>query len=144
MRKSCFKYLKDHDIYFIISDIIKRTMKAIILLFLISLTLCIQNFEPKIKKPISQLSIQQLPKNHWWGNVDGVNYLTLQKNQHIPQYCGSCWSFAVTSSLSDRIKIKRKAQWPDILLAPQVLLSCDLVNHGCSGGNPPLAYKWIS
>lgn len=84
-----------------------------------------------------------LPNSHWWGNVDGVNYLTLQKNQHIPLYCGSCWSFAVTSSLSDRIKIKRKAQWPDILLAPQVLLACNDYNHGCGGGDPRNAYKWI-
>jgi cathepsin X len=37
----------------------------------------------------------------------------------------------------------RNATWPDINLAPQVLLSCDTVNRGCSGGNPPLAYKWI-
>jgi len=37
----------------------------------------------------------------------------------------------------------RKAEWPDILLAPQVLLTCDMVNHGCHGGNPVLAYQWI-
>lgn len=84
-----------------------------------------------------------LPANFWWGNLNSTNYLTLQRNQHIPQYCGSCWSFAVTSSLSDRIKILRNAAWPDIILSPQVLLSCDTVNRGCSGGNPPLAYKWI-
>jgi len=84
-----------------------------------------------------------LPTNFWWGNNNSTNYLTLQRNQHIPQYCGSCWSFAVTSSLSDRIKILRNAAWPDIILSPQVLLSCDTVNRGCSGGNPPLAYKWI-
>lgn len=84
-----------------------------------------------------------MPKNYWWGNVNGTNYLTIQRNQHTPQYCGSCWAFAVTSSLSDRIKIIRKAAWPDIVLAPQVLLSCDTVNRGCKGGNPPLAYKWI-
>lgn len=49
----------------------------------------------------------------------------------------------MTSSLSDRIKIKRNAAWPDINLAPQILLSCDSVNRGCKGGNPPLAFKWI-
>ncbi len=40
--------------------------------------------------------------------------------QHIPQYCGSCWAQAASSSLSDRIKIARKAAWPDVLIAPQV------------------------
>lgn len=38
----------------------------------------------------------------------------------------------------------RNATWPDINLAPQVLLSCDTVNRGCLGGVPPLAYKWIN
>ena len=119
-------------------------MKVILFTILLVVSFSIEGFKPKIIEPIKQFSREELPDSFWWGNVNGTNYLTLQKNQHIPQYCGSCWSFAVTSSLSDRIKIKRKAQWPDILLAPQVLLSCDLVNHGCGGGNPPLAYKWIS
>ena len=56
----------------------------------------------------------------FWGDVNGVNYLTQTKNQHIPQYCGSCWAQAATSSLSDRIKIARNAAWPDINIAPQV------------------------
>ena len=85
-----------------------------------------------------------MPKNYWWGNVNGTNYLTFQRNQKLPQFCGACWAFSVTSSLSDRIKIMRNATWPDINLAPQVLLSCDTVNKGCLGGVPPLAYKWIN
>ena len=63
--------------------------------------------------------------NFHWGDVSGVNYLTQAKNQHIPQYCGSCWAQAATSSLSDRIKIARKAAWPDINIAPQVGLVKD-------------------
>ncbi len=86
---------------------------------------------------------EPLPSNFWWGNNNGINYLTYQRNQHIPNYCGSCWAFAVTSALNDRIKIIRKAVWPDIILSPQVLLSCDTTNKGCKGGNPPKAYQWI-
>ena len=62
------------------------------------------------------------PAAFFWGNVGGKNFLTQTKNQHIPQYCGSCWAQAATSSLSDRIKITRRAAWPDINIAPQVII----------------------
>ena len=60
------------------------------------------------------------PPEWFWGDVGGKNFLTQTKNQHIPQYCGSCWAQAATSSLSDRVKIARRAAWPDINIAPQV------------------------
>eukprot|EP00897_Mesotaenium_endlicherianum_P007528 jgi/Mesen1/6803/ME000035S06180 len=84
-----------------------------------------------------------LPKEFFWGNVSGVNYLTESKNQHIPQYCGSCWAFGTTSALSDRIKILRKAAWPDTVLSAQVLINC----HGggtCEGGNPYGVYEYMA
>ena len=82
------------------------------------------NFKPLVKTELPQIPEADLPTNFWWGNVNGVNYLTYQRNQHIPVYCGSCWAFSATSALSDRIKIRRNAQWPDVILAPQVLISC--------------------
>jgi cathepsin X len=42
--------------------------------------------------------------------------------------------------MSDRIKIKRKAQWPDVIIAPQILLSCDLDDGGCHGGDSSIAF----
>src|SRR5689334_23120491 len=62
---------------------------------------------------LPQLTREELPDQWLWSNVDGTSFLTLVRNQHIPQYCGACWSFATTSSLADRIKIARNAQWPD-------------------------------
>jgi len=97
----------------------------------------------KIINPLTHLSKPQLPKQWLWSNANGTNFLTLIRNQHIPQYCGSCWAFAATSSLADRIKIARRAQWPDYELSPQVLLSCNHKSNGCHGGNSGIAYEYI-
>lgn len=84
------------------------------------------------------------PPEQWlWNDVNGQNFLTQTKNQHIPQYCGSCWAQAATSSLSDRIKIARKGAWPDINISPQVLVSCGPGN-GCHGGDAGVANHWIA
>jgi len=72
-----------------------------------------------------------------------VNYLTNVRNQHVPSYCGSCWAHSPTSALSDRIKIMRKAAWPDVNLSPQVLISCETVDDGCHGGEPVNAYEYM-
>ena len=37
------------------------------------------------------LSSVALPDEFTWCNKDGVNCCTESRNQHIPQYCGSCW-----------------------------------------------------
>lgn len=57
-------------------------------------------------------------------------------------FCNSCWALAAASVLSDRIKIARKAKWPDIIISAQVLLSCG-EGEGCDGGNSISAFKWM-
>ena len=104
--------------------------------------------EPKIERPL-----EDLPAEVLWNNVNGTDFLTIARNQHIPQYCGSCWIMGSTSAMSDRIKIKRNAAWPDINISPQVVLSCmdnstlpgvDYRNHnGCNGGTAYYVYDWI-
>jgi len=96
-----------------------------------------------VKNPLNNLPKEKLPTNWLWNDINGTNYLTVIRNQFIPQYCGSCWSFGSTSALSDRIKIMRNAQWPDYELAPQVLLSCAQQSRGCSGGSSGVAYQYI-
>lgn len=97
-----------------------------------------------IKEPLPLLSLEDLPTEWLWSNVNGTNFLTVARNQHIPQYCGSCWAFSSASALSDRIKILRNAQWPDINISPQVLVSCEQPDEGCDGGDALTAYQWIA
>lgn len=83
-----------------------------------------------------------LPKEFSWDNVNGTNYLTKNLNQHLPNYCGSCFIHGALSALADRIKIARKAREPDINLAIQFILNCG--NAGtCQGGDHLQVYKFI-
>lgn len=72
--------------------------------------------------------------------MNGTNHLSWTRNQHLPQYCGSCWAHATTSSLSDRINIARNKTWPDMNLSPQVLINCKVGGATCGGGNPADVY----
>ena len=130
-------------------------LKLVVLLLCVYSAFC---FDPKTFKPCytksdrslyksnyeSRRTAGPLPKNFNWGNVDGVNYLTQMVNQHIPVYCGSCWAHGTTSAISDRISILRGGKFPEINIAPQVLLSCDQKDGGCHGGSQMRAYEWIS
>jgi hypothetical protein len=85
--------------------------------------------------PHTYIGADELPDSFNWGDVDGKSYLTKSLNQHIPQYCGSCWAHGALSSLGDRIKIARKAQGDDINLSIQFILNCGTEMAGsCHGG----------
>jgi cathepsin X len=101
----------------------------------------------KVINPLKVKDLKDLPAALDWANVNGTNFLTEIRNQHIPQYCGACWAFAATSSVADRIKIQRKAAFPEVLIAPQPILSCYKVPNyilGCQGGEAIAAYEFIS
>ena len=89
------------------------------------------------------MSKDDLPRNFTWGNKDGINYLTRMRNQHIPQYCGSCWAHSSTSLMSDRIAIMRGGHFPEINIAPQTLLDFDYTDQGCHGGDFRPAFDFI-
>ena len=84
-----------------------------------------------------------LPDVHDWRNVNSTNFVTKDLNQHIPQYCGSCWAHGAMSSLADRIKIKRRAEWPDINLAIQDILNCGSLAGTCNGGSAVGAFNYV-
>jgi len=94
----------------------------------------------KSPQPIDYINVGDLPSSYDWRNVSGKSYVTVTRNQHLPQYCGACWSFATTSALSDRIRIKQ--EFPEVNLAPQVLLNC-LSGSSCDGGDPTAAYEYM-
>jgi cathepsin X len=77
-----------------------------------------------------------------WRDVDGVNYLSWNKNQHIPIYCGSCWAQGTTSALADRFNILTKGlNSSPIALNAQVIVNCQ-AGGSCNGGDPIEVYKY--
>ena len=51
------------------------------------------------------VSADDLPDVVDWRNMNGKNYLSWNKNQHIPQYCGSYWVQGSTSTNSYKFNI---------------------------------------
>jgi len=99
---------------------------------------------PKIlyPTPAMLLTSANLPDSYWWGNVDGTNYLSWNVNQHIPQYCGSCWAQAAVGAMSDRINIQQK-NMNRTYLSAQVLVNCG-VGSCETGGDAYDAYNFAS
>lgn len=77
-----------------------------------------------------------------WRNYNGLNYLSWNKNQHIPVYCGSCWAQGSTSALADRFAIMLKDKFSaPIGLNAQVMVNCE-AGGDCNGGDPSGVYEW--
>merc|ERR1712227_346922 len=84
----------------------------------------------------------EYPDAFTWCDKDGVNYCTMSRNQHIPQYCGSCWAHGAASALADRVKIARGGKGIAINPSIQHILNCGTAGS-CRGGDEGAAYQWI-
>lgn len=70
--------------------------------------------------------------------------MTRSLNQHLPQWCGSCWAHGSLSALADRIKIARGAKGADIDLSIQYILNCGGdVAGSCHGGSATGLYEFV-
>ena len=97
----------------------------------------------RIISPRPSIATEDLPDAFSWADKDGKSYITKTLNQHIPQYCGSCWAHGALSALADRIKIARNGKGADINLAIQHVLNCGTAGS-CHGGSATGVYHWIA
>jgi cathepsin X len=89
-----------------------------------------------------EIAEEDLPDVADWRNMNGMNYVSWNKNQHIPQYCGSCWAQGSTSAIADRFNILNGnlASSP-VGLDAQVIVNCQ-AGGSCDGGNPAGVYQY--
>ena len=101
--------------------------------------------QEQVKSPLphTYISQQDIPSAFSWADRNGTSFLTRNTNQHVPQYCGSCWAHGALSALADRIKIAR--QGSDTTLSVQFVLNCGAdIAGSCHGGTHTGVHEFIA
>lgn len=97
-----------------------------------------EGIESVIKRPLTMLGASELPENF---DPREKGWATIDLNQHIPTYCGSCWAHAAYSSIADRMKRMSDGKERDIIPAVQSMINCGSAGS-CNGGDSHAAYAW--
>ena len=87
-----------------------------------------------------------IPTSFDWRTVAGV--VSPIRSQYLPEWCGSCWAHAVTSSLADRVNVLRTrdgytGQRGSVMLSVQNFLDCGTAGK-CYGGSWEKAFEWAA
>jgi len=94
-------------------------------------------------RPHEYLNSKDLPENWDWRNISGISYAsTWVTNQHVPEYCGSCFLQATTASLADRFNIHRKRTDINFAFSVQSLMNCRFGGLCKTGGHPIEVYEY--
>lgn len=111
-----------------------------------------EHLHPKVHALPALTSAQTLELSTFPKKLDWCDqgFCTASWNQHIPQYCGSCFAHGALSAAQDRIKILHKQQGylgPDVMLGRQSFLNCAPahgLSDGCGGGEPTDVFEFMS
>ena len=73
-----------------------------------------------------------------WRDVGGRSYVSGVRDQGP---CGSCWAFGPVAIIESAKMIALDEPDTDPDLAEQYVLTCNWAQHGCGGGDPPVALE---
>jgi len=114
-----------------IKSLIPKMQKWLVLLFFIGVGSAIYVPDPnKVPRYLirnyhaKDYNFDALPKSHDWRNIDGKSLVTVDRNQHLPKYAGTCWAHGTTSAIADRILIQQKGAFPHPMLSIQNVVDC--------------------
>lgn len=95
----------------------------------------LMNLQDYTKKPIDVAPNKPVSVP---SSFDGrVTFQSCQKAVRNQLKCGSCWAFGAAETLTTNLC----AMGTDVpVLSPQDMVECDMLNHGCNGGNLALAW----
>lgn len=95
-------------------------------------------YNPSLKdkdaKWVKPKHVRDLP-SHWDWREQGI--VSDVKDQHSPQWCGSCWAHGTVAVFESLIKMKTGR---DVMISEQQLVSCRPSYGTCNGGNFAFGY----